>query len=127
MLPIGYIYSSWLKFISSIQVIVMACRARKSIIPGPDLGKNKLEWFSRGLKHINLVQENNEDDQDGKLFSQPYEWRLNTKTGEVKEGHLTGTQFAMDFPMIHPDFVGVGNKYAYTQLVDSAASTVSGK
>lgn len=54
----------------------MACRARKSIVPGPDLGKNKMEWFSRGLKHINLVQENNENDendQDGKLFSRPYE------------------------------------------------------
>lgn len=48
------------------------------------------------------------------------------KSGDVREGYLTGTQFAMDFPIIHPHFVGVKNKYAYTQLVDSASSSASG-
>ncbi|KAL0323822.1 UNVERIFIED_CONTAM: Carotenoid 9,10(9',10')-cleavage dioxygenase [Sesamum calycinum] len=32
------------------EVVVMACIAKDSIIPGPDLGKDKFGWFSRGFK-----------------------------------------------------------------------------
>lgn len=104
----------------------MACRARESIIPGPDLGTNKLEWFSKGFKHINLVEEE-DDDNEGKLFSRAYEWRLNMKTGEViREGHLTGTEFAIDFPMINANFTGVENRFAYAQILDSTASSEAG-
>ncbi|XP_073129568.1 carotenoid 9,10(9',10')-cleavage dioxygenase 1-like isoform X2 [Henckelia pumila] len=104
------------------EVVVMACRARESIIPGPDLGTNKLEWFSKGFKHVDFA-----DDDEGKLFSRAYEWRLNMKTGElIREGYLTGTEFAVDFPMINPHFTGVENRFAYAQVVDSTASSEAG-
>ncbi|XP_051151592.1 carotenoid 9,10(9',10')-cleavage dioxygenase-like [Andrographis paniculata] len=106
------------------EVVVMGCKARESFIPGPDFGLDKFEWFSRGLKHVDECGENM--DQDGKLFSRAYEWRLNMKTGEVKEGYLTGTEFAVDFPLINPKFTGIENKYAYTQVVDSTASAAAG-
>ncbi|XP_075508291.1 carotenoid 9,10(9',10')-cleavage dioxygenase-like isoform X1 [Primulina tabacum] len=107
------------------EVVVMSCRARESIIPGPDLGRNKLEWFSKGFKHVDLVEE--EDDDEGKLFSRAYEWRLNMKTGEVtRQGYLTGTEFAIDFPIINPNFTGVKNRFAYAQIVDSTASSEAG-
>lgn len=106
-----------------------ACRARGSVIPGPDLGLNKYEWFSNGFKHVNLVKEEENggnSDQVGMFFSSAYEWRLNMKTGEAKERNLTGTEFSMDFPIINDKFTGLKNKYAYTQLVDSEASSIAG-
>lgn len=33
------------------------CRAIESIIPGPDLGLNKFEWFSRKFRHTESVEE----------------------------------------------------------------------
>ncbi|KAK9274380.1 hypothetical protein L1049_019194 [Liquidambar formosana] len=109
------------------EVLVWACRARGSIIPGPDLGLNKFEWFSRGFKPIGSVEENDDSStQDGLFFSRCYEWKLNMQTGEVKERNLTGTEISMDFPMINGDFMGIRNKYGYTQVVDSIASSISG-
>ncbi|KAL0330355.1 UNVERIFIED_CONTAM: Carotenoid 9,10(9',10')-cleavage dioxygenase [Sesamum radiatum] len=66
------------------EVVVMGCRAPDSIIPGPDLGKGKLEWFSRGFKKPN------------------------------SDNHH------------HMQQEGLKNKYAYTQVVDSAASSAAG-
>ncbi|CAI9093528.1 OLC1v1029040C1 [Oldenlandia corymbosa var. corymbosa] len=109
------------------EVVVRGCRARGSIIPGPDLGLNKLEWFSRGFKHVNSVEKNEEENfQDGALFSRVHEWRLNMQTGEVKEMNLTGDEFSMDFPMINESYVGIKNKYGYAQIVDSFASSDAG-
>ncbi|KAL0323821.1 UNVERIFIED_CONTAM: Carotenoid 9,10(9',10')-cleavage dioxygenase 1 [Sesamum calycinum] len=105
------------------EVVVMACIAQDSIIPGPDLGKDKLGWFSRGLKKVSSCEENMEE---GFLFARPYEWRLNMKTGQVKEKYIVAPDFAMDFPMINDNFIGVKNKFAYTQVVDSVASSVAG-
>uniref|UniRef100_A0A6N2NHI3 Uncharacterized protein n=1 Tax=Salix viminalis TaxID=40686 RepID=A0A6N2NHI3_SALVM len=48
------------------------------------------------------------------------------ETGEVKERNLTGTPFAMEFPMINPNFNGVKNKFGYTQTVHDSASASSG-
>ncbi|KAK2970502.1 hypothetical protein RJ640_013574 [Escallonia rubra] len=107
------------------EVIMWACRARGSIIPGPDLGLEKHEWFSRGFKHTRSV-ENNSDNPDGLFFSRAYEWRLNMTTGEVVERNLTGTEFSMDFPMINENVMGVKNQYGYSQVVDSTASSTSG-
>ena len=110
------------------QVVVWMCRARGSVIPGPDLGRDKFEWFSRGFKHLNSVGENEaSSSQDGLFFTSCYEWRLNLQTGETKERNLTGTKFSMDFPMINEKFVGIKNKYGYAQVVDSIASSASGK
>ncbi|KAL0311967.1 UNVERIFIED_CONTAM: Carotenoid 9,10(9',10')-cleavage dioxygenase 1 [Sesamum radiatum] len=105
------------------EVVVMACIAQDSIIPGPDLGKDKMEWFSRGFKKVSSYQENMEE---GFLFARPYEWRLNMKTGQVNEKYLVPLDFAMDFPTVNDHFIGVKNKFAYTQVVDSAASSAAG-
>ncbi|KAL0394083.1 UNVERIFIED_CONTAM: Carotenoid 9,10(9',10')-cleavage dioxygenase 1 [Sesamum latifolium] len=105
------------------EVVVMGCTAPGSIIPGPDLGKDKLGWFSRGFKKPNSNHHHMQ--QEGFLFARPYEWRMNMKTGQVKEKYLVALDFAMDFPMINDNFIGVKNKFAYTQVVDSAASSAA--
>ncbi|KAI3706784.1 hypothetical protein L6452_24750 [Arctium lappa] len=103
------------------EVIVWAFRASNSIIPGPDLGLNKFEWFSSRFKR----ECNTNFNSDESFFSQAYEWRLNMKTGEVKERYLTGTTHSMDFPMINEHFIGLKNKYGYAQVVDLNASSIS--
>ncbi|GFZ16213.1 hypothetical protein Acr_25g0006220 [Actinidia rufa] len=108
------------------EVVVWACRARGSLIPGPDLGLDKFEWFSRGFKPLNSSEENDDLTQDAMFFSRCYEWRLNTQTGKVKERNLIGTQFSVEFPMINENFIGIKNKFGYTQVVDSIASSNSG-
>ena len=55
-----------------------------------------------------------------------YEWRLHMQTGEVRERSLTGTEFSMDFPMINGNFIGIKNRYGYTQVINSIASSSSG-
>ena len=70
-----------------------ACRALDSIIPGPENGLSKFEWFSRRFKHINSIEGDiNSSTEDGLLFARCYEWRLNMQTGEVRERNLTGTE-----------------------------------
>lgn len=57
----------------------------------------------------------------------PYEWRLNMRTGQVREKNLTDdSELSMDFPMINPNFTGLGNRFAYTQVVDPMSSSSSG-
>jgi carotenoid cleavage dioxygenase-like enzyme len=109
----------------------VGCRALDSIIPGPDAGLNKFEWFSTRLRSINSTTTQQQDHirrdkDDGLLFSRCYEWRLNMQTGQVRERNLTGTHFSMDFPFINPDFTGLQNRFGYTQVVDSIASSTSG-
>lgn len=104
------------------EVIVMACRAENSIIPGPELGLDKDEWFSRGFKHINSVN----SDDEGFLFGRPYEWRFNMQNQQVKGRYLVGTDFGLDFPVINEKFTGLKNKYSYLQVVDSSASSTAG-
>lgn len=104
------------------EVILWAFRARNSIIPGPDLGLNKFEWFSSRFAN----EKDSNLNADESLFSQAYEWRLNMETGEVKERFLTGNSHSMDFPMINENFTGLKNKYGYAQTVDLDASRISG-
>ncbi|KAL8522068.1 hypothetical protein ACS0TY_012284 [Phlomoides rotata] len=102
------------------EVVVMACRARDSIIPGPDFGLNKFEWFSKRFKQI-------DDESDEESFlSRAYEWRLNMQTGEVAEMNLTGAKHSMEFPMINETYIGRRNKYGYTKVVDPKSSSISG-
>ena len=49
------------------------------------------------------------------------------KTGAVKEGNLTGPEFAMDFPAINNSIMGMKNKYGYTQVLDTISSSNLGK
>ncbi|KAL9440238.1 hypothetical protein AB3S75_018988 [Citrus x aurantiifolia] len=109
------------------EVIVWGCRALESIIPGPDLGLNKFEWFSKKFRHAELADESVlTSPDDVPLFSRVYEWRLNMQNGDVKERNLSGNKVSMDFPMINGGYTGIKNKYGYTQIVDSIASSASG-
>ncbi|KAK8991648.1 hypothetical protein V6N11_062651 [Hibiscus sabdariffa] len=110
------------------EVVVWGCRALDSVIPGPDKGKNKFDWFSRKFRPIKS-SEGSIDDQVSEeqlIFPRPYEWRLNKQTGDVKEKNLTGTEFSMDFPFINEAFIGLQNNYGYCQIRDSIASSASG-
>ncbi|ESW09210.1 hypothetical protein PHAVU_009G109200 [Phaseolus vulgaris] len=83
------------------EVVVRGCRSLDSLIPGPVLSLKEYEWLSRC-----------------------YEWRLNMHTGEVKEKDICGANVVyMDFPVINGNFIGVRNRYAYTQVVDPIASS----
>ena len=108
------------------QVIVRAFRANHSLIPGPDMGLNKFEWFSSRFKCLESQESNTTFSSDESFFSRAYEWRLNMKNGEVKERYLTGRKHSMDFPMINENFTGLTNKYGYAQTTDLNASSISG-
>lgn len=108
------------------EVIVHAFRANNSIIPGPDLGLNKFEWFSSRFKGLESQQSDTAFSSDESFFSRAYEWRLNMENGEVKERYLSGTTRSMDFPMINENYLGLENKYGYAQTVDLDASSISG-
>ncbi|KAL0330353.1 UNVERIFIED_CONTAM: Carotenoid 9,10(9',10')-cleavage dioxygenase 1 [Sesamum radiatum] len=108
------------------EVIVLACRAHNSIIPGPDFGWNKFEWFSKGFKQIGALEEIDEESEDESFLSRVYEWRLNMRTGDVAEKNLTGAEYSIDFPIINEKCIGKKNKFGYTQVVDSDASSISG-
>ncbi|KAL7595358.1 hypothetical protein Lser_V15G28267 [Lactuca serriola] len=108
------------------EVIVHAFRANNSIIPGPDLGLNKFEWFSSRFKCLESQQSDTAFSSDESFFSRAYEWRLNMENGEVKERYLSGTTRSMDFPMINENYLGLENKYGYAQTVDLDASSISG-
>ncbi|KAL4592249.1 hypothetical protein LXL04_005237 [Taraxacum kok-saghyz] len=108
------------------EVIVRAFRAKTSIIPGPDLGLNKFEWFSSRFKCLDSQEIDSTLSSDESFFSRAYEWRLNMKNGEVKERYLTGTTYSMEFPMINENFTGLKNKYWYSQTADLDASSISG-
>ncbi|CAL5441554.1 unnamed protein product [Camellia sinensis] len=111
------------------EVIVRACKANESIIPGPEWGIDKFKWFSRGFKPLNTSTEEDDNNsiKDGFLFTCVHEWRLNMGTGEIKERNLTGTEFSMDFPMINEGYSGLKHRYGYCQVIDSEASSISGK
>lgn len=86
------------------QVVVRGCRSLDSLIPEPDLSSNEFKCFSRC-----------------------HEWRLNMQTGEVKEKDLCNDKAVyMDFPIIHENFVGIKNRYAYIQVVDPISSSTQG-
>lgn len=119
--------SYWSKVQSQV-VVVRGCRASTSIIPGPDWGEDKFEWFSRGFNFSKFTEYDADDsEENGYLFHQVHEWRLNMATGTVDEKSLTGTEFSMDFPFINGAFTGLKHKYGYTQVIDSLASSTSGK
>ncbi|CAL2234356.1 unnamed protein product [Prunus armeniaca] len=102
-------------------VVVRGCRALTSLLPGPDGGLNKYEWYSKGF---NFADDHSAE--TGYLFSRLYEWRLNMVSGDVEEKNLTGTDFSMDFPFINEQVTGLKHKYGYTQVIDSMASSDCG-
>ncbi|KAF8035836.1 hypothetical protein BT93_C1763 [Corymbia citriodora subsp. variegata] len=107
------------------EVVVRGCWAITSILPGPDWGMDKFDWYARGYKFPPKKRENG-NEEEGFLFHCVYEWRLNMETGEVKERNLSGTRTSMDFPFVNGKFTGLKNKFGFTQFVDSAASSSCG-
>ncbi|EOY29733.1 hypothetical protein QUC31_020619 [Theobroma cacao] len=110
------------------EVVIWGCRALDSLIPGPDQGKNKFDWFSEKFRSVKSTAEGSADavPEEQLVFPRPYEWRMNMRTGDIKERNLAGTEFPMDFPLINGDFTGVKNKYGYCQVRDCIASSASG-
>ncbi|KAL5783303.1 hypothetical protein ACOSP7_008332 [Xanthoceras sorbifolium] len=97
------------------EVVERGCRSREAIIPGPDWGQDKFEWFSRGFKFTDATETNPDSSiQDGYLF-----------TCQLKR-NLSGTELSVDFPMINEKYTGLKHKYGYTQVVDSVASSSAG-
>ncbi|ONK69111.1 uncharacterized protein A4U43_C05F19470 [Asparagus officinalis] len=110
------------------EVVVRGFRSLESIIPGPDHGHDKFQWFSEGFKPISKNKESSSEGLNkGLFFSRVYEWRLNMKTGNAMERYLTGCEFALEFPMMNDSFSGQHNKYGYAQVVDSIASSICAK
>ena len=113
------------------------CRARDSVLPGPERGKGKHEWFSKGFTFKNydklcspIISSSSSGtdyiSEEGFLFTHAYEWRLNMENGKVEETFLTGNDYSMDYPFINETFTGLKHKYAYTQVIDSIASSTCG-
>ncbi|XP_009804287.1 carotenoid 9,10(9',10')-cleavage dioxygenase 1-like isoform X1 [Nicotiana tabacum] len=97
------------------EVVVRACRAHESVLPRQQSFKSS--------KEISSIENNNESSEEP-FFVHVCEWRLNMRTGEVKEKIAT-TEFSMEFPMINEKFVGLRNKFGYLQVVDLEACSIS--
>ncbi|MCD7458498.1 hypothetical protein HAX54_038385, partial [Datura stramonium] len=105
------------------EVVVRGCRALESVLPRPGSKVNKFEKFSKGSEETSS-KENNNESWDESFFFRVCEWRLNMRTGEVKEKNAT-TNFSMEFPIINEKFIGLRNKFGYLQVVDLEASSIS--
>lgn len=61
-----------------------------------------------------------------KSFPRLYEWRLNMKSRAVTGKYLTGTDVALEFPVINNKYAGLHHKYAYAQVIDVQGSLEGG-
>lgn len=87
--------------------MVWGCRTLESVLTGPGNSGPSIEKFNAAIR-------------DGKLHDRPYEWRLNMRTGQVKEKFIINeSESSMDFPFINENFVGLKNKFAYTHVIDT--------
>ncbi|KAF9613050.1 hypothetical protein IFM89_005484 [Coptis chinensis] len=69
------------------EVIVRGCRAQESVIPGPEFGHDKVEWFSRGFKPIDPGEANGDLEVGLKygMLAKLYLEELSTRQSEMKE------------------------------------------
>ncbi|KAM0887592.1 hypothetical protein ACQ4PT_028922 [Festuca glaucescens] len=93
------------------EVVVRGFRVPASIVMGPTLERN---------------EESGDQDMNEEYFSRLYEWRLNLKSKDTTGRWLTGTDVALEFPVINENYVGLHHRYAYTQVVDVQASLAGG-
>lgn len=105
-------------------MVVRGCRARESVLPRPHSKVKKSERFFKGSEEKSSTKQNNEFSEESCLF-RVCEWRLNMRTGEVKEKNVI-TKFFMEFPTINEKFIGLRNKFCYLQVVDIEATYISG-
>ncbi|XP_052157761.1 carotenoid 9,10(9',10')-cleavage dioxygenase 1-like [Oryza glaberrima] len=108
------------------EVVIRGCRTLDSVLSSASHDDDKSKCSGRAFLQPDKNSEGFDPSVDGTLFSRPYEWRLNLKSGTTKEGYLTDEKVAMDFPVINEDFVGVKNNYGYAQVVDSVATSEIG-
>uniref|UniRef100_A0A0D9X788 Uncharacterized protein n=1 Tax=Leersia perrieri TaxID=77586 RepID=A0A0D9X788_9ORYZ len=94
-------------------VVMRGFRIPGSILTGPT------------LKHTADEEPANQGLNE-EYFSRLYEWRLNLKSRAVTEKYLTGTDVALEFPVINDKYVGLPHKYAYAQVVDAEGSMAGG-
>ncbi|KAL6898100.1 hypothetical protein ACP4OV_006696 [Aristida adscensionis] len=108
------------------EVVIRGCRILGSIIPSERYSFDKSKLYGRAFLPPDKDSEDFDPSLDGTLFSRPYEWRLNLKSGNTKEDYITCEKVAMDFPVINEKFTGIRNKYGYAQVVDSVATSRTG-
>ncbi|KAL3361241.1 hypothetical protein AABB24_014239 [Solanum stoloniferum] len=110
------------------EVVVRACEARQSVIPGPSSSINHFDKFSKWLKReTSSTNGDSHEFTKESTFSRVCEWRLNMKTGQVKEKkNIFGDEFVMEFPFINEKISGFRNKFAYLQVVESTEVSGSG-
>ncbi|PHT28432.1 hypothetical protein CQW23_31945 [Capsicum baccatum] len=103
------------------EVVVRACRARRSIIPRPEFIVDEFGLSFDRLNEMSFCKDNVQVLKEILSFFHVCEWRLNMKTREVKMKNPTTAnhQFIMEFPMINERFIGLKNKFSYLQLIDS--------
>ncbi|XP_015084337.1 carotenoid 9,10(9',10')-cleavage dioxygenase 1-like [Solanum pennellii] len=105
------------------EVVVRGCRARESVLPRPGSKDEKYKRFFEESEETSSTKNNNESLEE-LFYFRVCEWRLNMRTGEVKEKNVI-TKFFMEFPMINERFIGLRNKFCYLQVVDIEASSIS--
>ncbi|KAK1631155.1 hypothetical protein QYE76_005470, partial [Lolium multiflorum] len=93
------------------EVVVRGFRVPASIIMGPTL---------------DCIDDPSAQDLNEEYFSRLYEWRLNLQSKASKGRWLTGTDIALEFPVINEKYVGLHHRYAYVQVVDVQASFAGG-
>ncbi|CAN1802140.1 Carotenoid 9,10(9',10')-cleavage dioxygenase 1 [Linum perenne] len=111
------------------EVVVWGCRSLESVLSShPGMKLEECEWIAGRLRPTNPIdqQKLGFSSRDDLLSVRGYEWRLNIQTRTVSERYLTGTEFDMEFPTMNVNYSGIKNRYAYTQVVDKVASTISG-
>ncbi|KAL4194118.1 hypothetical protein AMTRI_Chr05g67090 [Amborella trichopoda] len=86
------------------EVVIRGCRANGAVFPGPDLGINIHEWYSRAFSPIRKDAEGFDPSIDSILLTRAYEWRLNMKN------------VSMDFPVINDNFVCLAKYNMFAKL-----------
>ncbi len=61
-------------------------------------------------------------DGEHRFDSHPYEWRLNVRTGAVKERQIDDT--FIEFPRVNDAHIGSGARYSYMARIDTGAATL---
>jgi carotenoid cleavage dioxygenase len=75
---------------------------------------------------LDCIEDPSAQDLNEEYFSRLYEWRLNLQSKASKGRWLTGTDIALEFPVINEKYVGLHHRYAYVQVVDVQASFAGG-
>ncbi|XP_072968384.1 carotenoid 9,10(9',10')-cleavage dioxygenase 1-like [Typha angustifolia] len=106
------------------EVVVIGFRTADSVIPGPKMGVDEFQQFSRVFKSTAAKKQCSENGIHDRFFPRLHEWRLNMKTGGATGRYLTGFDFSAEFPVINDHYTGIYNNYAYGQVGQSKASSI---